>query len=604
MGNAIPSRIHCSILGPLQVRVDGHPTVIGAPKQRLLLAILLCHANAVIPSDQLIDALWGERPPRTARKNLQVYVSGLRKIVGDRLSFEGWGYRLYAGRDELDLLRFVELARSGRGAIRSGDLTVAAELLGEAVRMWQDPPLAEFSHVPLVAREIARSTDLFLSVYEDWVELEIELAHHVEALASLDVIAPRFPARERIAAARMTALYRCGRTSEALSHFENLRRHLAAEMGLDPSPVLRNLYQEILRGGGARRAEMTGAPDPARPQVIQTLANQLPRDIADFVGREAEVRRIMEDSAAVTLITGEPGIGKTALAVHVAHILAPAFPDGALVVALRRQGGAPRATVDLQREILEAVGLNVAGVRGDDVLAAIWRSWLANRKVLLVLDDSPDESSVRTLLPGTTASKVLVTSRSRLSGLESVARVTLGELSDAEGLDFLGRLIGRDRVECDLPAVKAIFERYGLSPLVLRLLGSRLAGLRHVPVGRLAARLVRSENVLDEFAAGETSLRARFEESYNQPSWAYRQAFLALGALHRPPFSHEELVAALDGTTSSPERVIESLLEANILSVPQHAMDDAEVVAHSMCYAMSPLAHRFAGELLGRRRRA
>ncbi|MET8161717.1 BTAD domain-containing putative transcriptional regulator [Sphaerisporangium sp. NPDC005289] len=596
MGNAA-FRLHCSILGPLEVRVDDYTAVIGAPKQRLLLAILLCHANAVIPSDQLIDALWGERPPRTARKNLQVYVSGLRKIFGDRLSFEGWGYRLFAGREELDLLRFVELARSGRAAVRAGDLAVAAELLGEAVRMWHDPPLAEFSHVPLVAGELARSTDLFLSVYEDWVELEIELSHHVEALASLDLLASRFPARERIAAARMTALYRCGRASEALSHFEGLRRHLAAEIGLDPSPVLRNLYQEILRGEGRRTADGAGHAGAGRPRPIQTLANQLPRDISDFVGREREVRRIVDEAAAVTLITGGPGIGKTALAVHVAHMLAPGFPDGALVVALGRHCGDTRGTVDLQRELLEGVGLNVAGIRDDDVLASVWRSWLANRKILLVLDDSPDESSVRMLLPGTTASKVLVTSRSRLSGLESVTRVGLEELSAAEGLEFMGRLIGHDRVFGDLPAVTAIFEQYGVSPLALRLLGGRLSGLRHVPLAHLAERLYRSENILDEFVAGETSLRDRFEECYNRPSWAHRPAFLALGALPGPPFGHDELVAALEGIVTSAERAIESLLEANILSVPQKAADEAEVVAHSMAYTMSPLAHRFATEL-------
>ncbi|MFC4530901.1 AfsR/SARP family transcriptional regulator [Sphaerisporangium dianthi] len=599
MGNAAPFRLHCSILGPLEVRVDDRTAIIGAPKQRLLLAILLCHANAVIPSDQLIDALWGERPPRTARKNLQVYVSGLRKIFGCRLSFEGWGYRLYADPAELDLLRFLDLARSGRAAVRAGDLAVAAELLAEAVRMWHDPPLAEFCHVPLVAKEITRSTDLFLSVYEDWVELEIELSRHVEALASLDALAPRFPSRERIAAARMTALYRCGRTSEALSHFEVLRRHLAAEMGLDPSPVLRNLYQEILKGDGRRPVGAAGHPAATRTRPIQSLANQLPRDIADFVGREHEVRRIVGEAAAVTLITGEPGIGKTALAVHVAHMLASGFPDGALVVGLRRHGGDPRATVDLQREILEAVGLNVAAVHDDDVLASVWRSWLANRKILLILDDSPDESSVRTLLPGTTASKVLVTSRSRLSGLESVTRVGLAQLSPAEGIEFLGRLIGHERVLGDLPAVRAIFERFGLSPLVLRLLGGRLAGLRHVPVGHLADRLEHSESVLDEFVAGETCLRDRFEECYNQPSWTHRPAFLALGALAGPPFSHDELVAALDGTGRSAELAIESLLEANILSVPQPAANGAEVVAQSMAYTMSPLAHRFATELRG-----
>src|SRR5690606_22186613 len=191
---------------------------------------------------------WGEFPPRTARKNLQVYVSALRKIVGRRIDFQGWGYRFRVERDELDLLRFQELARAGRDAIRRGDLIVATESLGAAVRMWRDQPLAEFSHVPLVAGEANRLTELYLSAYEDWVELEIRLGRHVEVLTGLDAMAARFPTRERIAAAKMTALVRCGRTVEALEHFQTLRRHLATEMGIDPSQALQDLHQEILRG--------------------------------------------------------------------------------------------------------------------------------------------------------------------------------------------------------------------------------------------------------------------------------------------------------------------------------------------------------------------
>lgn len=641
MGHADSSRLSCSILGPLQVRVDNREAIIGAPKQRLLLAILLCRVNTVTSSAQLLDALWGEKPPRTARKNLQVYVSTLRKIVGDRIDFQGWGYRFHAERDELDLLRFQELARIGRSAIRSGALSVAAESLGTAVGMWRDQPLAEFAHVPAVAREVERFTELFLSVYEDWVELEIELGRHVEALAGLDALAVRFPTRERITAARMTALARCGRVYEALSHFETLRQHLAVELGIDPSPVLKELYQRILKGSDTRQRNGTrgrgwgiGTDRTASPPTLakglgpdmspdmspdidadidadiglalggrsgrrgtdtaaQAPANQLPRDLADFVGREAEVRRIVDDPAPVTLITGELGIGKTALAVHVAHMLAPDFTDGALMVTLGRRGG-PRQIEDVLRELMEAAGLNVAGVRDRDVLASLWRSWLANRRVLLILDDAPDEASARALLPGTTASKVLATSRSRLSGLESVVRITLGQLSADEGVAFLGRLIGDERVRGDLPAVSEIFAGYGLSPLVLRLLGARIAGLSHVPLRRLADRLARAESVLDEFAAGDVLLRERFEGCYNRPSWALRPAFLTLGGLAGPPFGHDELVEALHGIGQPAERVIESLIEANVLTVP-----DGEVTAHSMCYAMSPLAHRFAAELHG-----
>ncbi|GAA5049064.1 DNA-binding SARP family transcriptional activator [Thermocatellispora tengchongensis] len=591
MNEAVSSVLYCSVLGPLEVRVAGRKAVIGAPKQRLLLTIMLCRVNMVVPSAQLIDALWGEFPPRTARKNLQVYVSSLRKIVGDRIDFQGWGYCFHAQPDELDLLRFHALARAGRNAIRSGDLTTAAEFLGEAIQIWAEQPLAEFAHVPLIAGEAERFTEQFLSVYEDWVELEIELGRHVEALAGLDLVAARFPARERIAAAKMTALVRCGRTAEALAHFQTVRRHLAVEMGIDPSRVLQDLHQEILAGGVRRGRGGSVRVAVPRPGRLQGPANQLPRDIADFVGREAEMRRIVTDPAAVTVITGELGIGKTALAMRAAHTISPAFPDGALMVTLRRPGGEPRPAAEMQRELLEAAGLDVTGVH-DDALGSLWRSWLSGRSVLLVLDDAPDESAVRPLLPGASASKVLVTSRSRLSGLEAVDRVGLRELSGAEGIEFLGKMIGAERVRRDLDAVMALFDRYGLSPLTLRLLGGRFARLPRVPLSRLADRLARAECVLDEFAAGDVSLRERFEQHYNRPSWAHRAAFRALGALHGPPFEHDELVAALHGGGTPAERVIEAFLEANILSVPDH-----EVAAHSMLYTMSPLAHRYAAEL-------
>lgn len=591
MSHAALSGLYLSVLGPLEVWVAGRKAVIRAPKQRLLLTLMLCRVNTVIPCTQLLDALWGELPPRTARKNLQVYVSALRKIVGNRIDFQGWGYRLRAERDEVDLLRFQELARSGRNAMRGGDLTAAAELLGHAVGMWRDQPLAEFAHVPLIATEVNRFTELFLSVYEDWVELEIKRGRHVEALAGLDIVAARFPTRERIAAAKMTALVQCGRAADALAHYQAFRHHLAAELGIDPSQALRDLYQRILRGETPRTSAGAVTAVDTRPQPLPGPVNQLPRDIADFVGREAEVRRIVTDPAPVTVITGELGIGKTTLAVRAAHMLAPAFPDGALMVALRRPGGEPRATAEIQRELLEVAGLNVAGVH-DDALASIWRSWLSNRTVLLVLDDAPDESSVRPLLPGTAMSKVLVTSRTRLSGLESVERVWLGELSTAQGIEFLGKLVGTERVRGDLDAVMALFDRYGLSPLTLRLLGGRFARLPRVPLRHLGDRLARAECVLDEFVAGDVSLRERFEEHYNRPSWALRNAFRALGGLAGPAFDHDELVTALREAGTAAERAIESLLEANVLTVPDH-----EVTAHGMYYTMSPLTHRFAAEL-------
>jgi DNA-binding SARP family transcriptional activator len=249
---AVTSRLDARVLGALEVRVDGTSVHVSARKARLLAAILLSRPNQVVPTDQLIDSLWGERPPPTARKNLQVYVSVLRRSLGDRISYQGWGYRLDAGPDELDLLRFRRLAGAGRDLRRRGDADAALTALDDALRLWGGQPLAEFSGVALVDEAVGRFTDLYLTVNEDWAELEIERGGHVEVLNRLDDLVPFFPARERLVAARMTALAGCGRAPEALSQFETVRRHLVAELGIDPSPVLRNLYAEIFQGQLAR----------------------------------------------------------------------------------------------------------------------------------------------------------------------------------------------------------------------------------------------------------------------------------------------------------------------------------------------------------------
>jgi DNA-binding SARP family transcriptional activator len=252
--DSAPSMDAC-VLGALEIRVDGTIVHISARKARLLAAILLSSPNQVVPTDQLIDSLWGERPPPTARKNLQVYVSVLRRKIGDRISYEGWGYRLDVGPDELDVLRFRHMAGTGRDMRRRGDADAALTLLDYATRLWRGRPLEEFSGVPLIDEAVGRFTELYLTINEDWAELEIERGRHIDVLNRLEDLVPFFPARERLVAARMTALAGCGRAPEALSQFETVRRHLAAELGIDPSPVLRKLYEEILQGKAPRQPE-------------------------------------------------------------------------------------------------------------------------------------------------------------------------------------------------------------------------------------------------------------------------------------------------------------------------------------------------------------
>ena len=233
------------VLGPLEVHSDGVLLQPGPYKQRVLLGALLCRANTVIPFDQLLELIWDGHRPRTARKNLHAYVSSLRKIIGSRISFWNQGYRLQADADELDLLRFDKLAAAGRAARRGGDLEGGRLLLGESVRLWRDRALVDLAGNAFIADESDRLRNRYLAAYEDWAELEI-LAGNLDALDRLSELAAEHPFRERLVGATMTFLDKSGSRREALAYYESHRQVMARELGLDPSPVLQDLYKSII----------------------------------------------------------------------------------------------------------------------------------------------------------------------------------------------------------------------------------------------------------------------------------------------------------------------------------------------------------------------
>ncbi|HEY5835759.1 AfsR/SARP family transcriptional regulator [Streptomyces sp.] len=576
---AVP--LECRALGEFSVLADGEVVDIGGPKQRLLLAVLLSRANATVRTDELVQALWHGRPPRTARKNLQAYVSRLRRIFGARLTHVGIGYRLRMTPDECDLLLFEDLVRSGRQASRDGDTETARRLLGRALAGWDGSPLAEFGDQPVLATARDRLQELFLSALEDWAELETESDGHRAVLDRLEEHVRQHALRERLAAGWMRALALSGRPNEALAHFDFVRRVLAEELGVQPGPMLSRLHARLLDGEVAD-------PPPHRFGRGRP-GNQLPRDLPDFVGRAAEVQRLIAHYGRsgghnVAVVSGPVGVGKSCLAVHVAHRLVPLFPDGGLFAEL---GDRPLETV--VRNLLDTIGLDVG--HSPAYALATWRSWIAGRRLLLVLDDAVREDVVRRLLPSGGASAVIVTSRNRLSGLESVLRVDLPVLGQAESMELLGRVIGVGRVMTDPGSARRLVACCEGSPLAVRITGARLNALRHVRLADYADRLCRAPRLLDEMAAGELALRDRFESFYRGLSERRRAAFHRVVALE-PPLEHGQLVAALSGLEEGAELALESLVECNLLMVP-----DAEVSAHSMVYGMSGFAYGFGREL-------
>ncbi|HET9171186.1 MAG TPA: BTAD domain-containing putative transcriptional regulator [Actinospica sp.] len=585
------SELLLGVLGRLRVERAGAPVDLGPLKQRLVLAALLACPNRPVPLDGLTEAVWRDEPPRTARKNLQVYVSTLRTLLdpgaADRIVYDCGGYRLRAGREELDLLRFEDLMRAGRNASAAGDRAAGAELFGRALRLWRGEPFADLRAAPLIAAEAARLEQRRVAAVEDWAEAELDRGGAPGPVA--EVLAEqveRHPLRERLQAGWIDALRRSGRQAEALAEYDRYRRRLAGELGLTPSPVLTALYNAMLGGGRA-------VPPVGRP------CQALPPDTADFTGRAEQLERLLEvlDGGGTAVVTGPAGLGKTTLAVRAAYRAARRFPDGRLLVRMRTPDGAARTLPDVLGELDRLTGFAPAAVRraaDPERLLESWRAWLEDRRVLLVLDDAADESLVRLLLPADAAGAAIVTASRALAGLAPVHRVDLAPFDDEETLDLLGRIVGPRRLAAEIPAARRIAAACGGAPLAVRAGGLKLAVLRHLPLTEYAARLAGAA-ALDELAAGDVAVRPRLERGWRELAANQRAAMAALAGLPLDePFTAQEAAAALGCAHGPAVRMLEDLVEAGMLGLP-----DAEVMAHTVLYELPRLLHLYAREHAG-----
>ncbi|GAA2238188.1 hypothetical protein GCM10010430_19010 [Kitasatospora cystarginea] len=585
-----PCGVRFAVLGPLSVEVGGRPLPLGPIKQRLVLAMLLLHANTPVSVDRLTEAVWQDEPPRTARKNVQQYVWAVRRMLceageADRLAHVGGGYLLRVAEPELDSLRFRALARAGREAGDGGDPAEAARLFRQALRLWHTAPLADLCGSEPVREEADRLAERCVGVQEDWAEAELALGNAREVAEAVGDLVDRYPLRERLRAAQMTALHRTGRQTEALAVYDGLRQLLARELGLDPSPALQRLYRSILaRGAGPATAA----------EVPRTL---LPPDDADFTGRQQQIGELLgtvrPGGGRIAVAVGPAGIGKTALVVHVAHRLGEDFPDGRVLVALRDEHGAPRPTAAVLTELARLTGLPGPLLDDPGLAAARWRAWLADRRVLVILDDVPDEAAVRPLLPGAGGSAALVTSRTSLAGLASAYRVNVPLYSQAEAVELLGRIIGAHRLRGDRVAAERIAAATGLLPLAVRVSGQRLAVLRHLPLGEYADRVAEPRAALDELAAGDLSVRERLAGGWRDLPESVRTALGRLGRLPvSRPFTVDDAAEAFGCGPGSALRQLEALIDTGVVLSPAD-----EVSAHAALYNLPRLAHLYAREV-------
>ncbi|MER6317556.1 BTAD domain-containing putative transcriptional regulator [Streptomyces sp. NPDC001581] len=581
-----PGTLGFSVLGPLTVHRDDRALPLGPLKQRVVLATLLGAANTPVSVDALTDAVWQEAPPRTARKNLQVYVSALRALLADddqdrpRLTHTHGGYVLRVAEDELDLLRFRSLVRAAEGQ----EPRPAARLLRQALDLWQGPPLGDdLRQSPRLAEEAERLELRHLTAYESWAEAELELGGAPAVVEGLRDLVERHPLRERLRSAWMCALSGSGRQAEALAAYDDYRQLLARELGLEPGGAMAARYREILAGD-----DRAGAGAAARPRAAKPPA-ALPPDLVDFTGHGEELRYLighLEDDGAgrIVLLSGPAGAGKTTLAVRAAHLLGDRFADGRICVSLRDAEGRTRSLSTVLAELGQRTGQ--VGLSGPEA----WREWLAEHHVLVILDDVPDERAVRPLLPSGGRGRVLLTARGQLGGLAPVHRLSVPPLGTAESVQLLARLVGQDRVRADREAALRIVRACGGSPLAVRVSGMRLAVLRHVPLREFADRLADPAGALDELTSGDVSVRQWLAHGWEAlpEEWGRDAGRLAAGT-GEGPFGLTEAAEALGCDERHAVRVVEALIDAGMVTSPC-----GEVTAHAAQYELPHLIRLYA----------
>ncbi|MEV0390381.1 BTAD domain-containing putative transcriptional regulator [Nonomuraea sp. NPDC050643] len=532
-------------------------------KQRTVLASLLLHVNTRVSRQRLVEALW-ETPPASAVPNLQGYVAQLRRALPPttRLLTRGTGYLLEAGPEEVDLLAFEQALHLAQADHETGDVQGAVQRYEKALSLWRGT-LAEGTELagPALARAV-QVEERRTAVRLKWAEAKLSLGRPADVIEALRAFVAEHPLSEPAWHVLMLALAQTGQRDAALDAYRHARTALVDQLGIEPGRLLQRLQADILADSVTGRSAGTWQ-----------RTCQLPSDIADFVGRADELGHVTtaltsaadRAAPAVVVLTGPPGVGKSTLAVHAAHRLRDAFSDGQLYLSLK-SGVTAREPAALLAEALRSLqrpGPDIPdSVEGR---AALYRSLLADRAVLVVLDDAEHESQVQCLLPGTPHSAVLVTSRGPLATLAGAARVPLDVPSEATGRSLLERIAGEGRVRADPDAARAIVLACGRLPLAIRVAGARLATRPAWPLRELATRLA-DGRPLDELALGELDIRKTFAVSYRLLPELPRRVFRLIGLAGIDSVTEWIVATLLGGSVREVDAALEALVAAGLLS--------------------------------------
>jgi DNA-binding SARP family transcriptional activator/Tfp pilus assembly protein PilF len=557
------------LLGPVDVVVGGAVRPVRGLRRKAVLAVLALHRGEVVSTDRLIDAVWGGVPPSTAVNTVQSHVSYLRRVLGSKAAILARppGYVLDLGSDGTDVEVAERLIRHGtRSADRAGRADGAdradkaaradgARQLRAALALWRGQPLSDVAGLTWLQEQAARLDQLWLHATQALIEIRLALGEHAQVLPDLEDLVREHPFDEHLHGQLIQALYGCGRQADALAAYQRLRRTLDDDLGIDPSPALRELEAAILRQDPTLDLPQPAIALPAAPAPVPA---QLPLAVRAFGGRGDELASLdallpataqgepdRPGAVVISAVSGTAGVGKTALAVHWAHQVAARFPDGQLYVNLRGFDPVGPAVdpATAVRGFLDAFDVPAQSVPEDpQAQTAMYRSLLAGKRVLVVLDNARDVEQVRPLLPGAGGCMAIVTSRNQLTGLvatEGAHPVTLDLLTPAQARDLLARRLGADRVAREPDAVDAIIARCARLPLALAIAAARAATRADFPLAVLAAELRESTGALDALHSGDaaTDVRAVFSWSYRTLSPPAARLLRLLGPHPGPDFA-------------------------------------------------------------------
>lgn len=586
---------------------DGIELTLGSGRERTVLAMLLLEHNRVVAVDRLVDALWNERTPASSRQQVQICVSKLRRRftgIGapDLIRTRRPGYLLEVADEQIDVNRFGALVGAAcRCLVRRP--AEAEPMLRRALGMWRGQPLADVDR-PWVRAAAATMSEMRAAAAEDWLAALLALGRHEEVCREVGDLLARHPLRERLVAHQVTALYRTGRTADALDAYRQARGLFVAELGLEPGPQLQALQRAVLDHDD--KLLDPARPSPAPPQPARArpspVARQLPRPVRSLIGRAALVERLRnhllspDGMPPVATLSGAGGVGKTTLAVHLAHLVRDRFPDGQLHVDL---GGARRHPTLNTTQVLDRL---LRGLCGPDTVIpedvdqrlALYRSTVADRRLLMLFDDVERESDIRDLLPVTAGSATIVTSRRRLGGLDGNVQADVGILAPAEAARLLV-IASQRRIDLDEPvATRRLVELCGRLPLALHVVAARLAARPHWTVRDLNERLESEPGRLDEMTYDGLAVRTGMAVAYGELSEPGQTLFRRLGLLHVDDFAGWVAVPLLNAGPAAAANTMEELVDARLVEVTGH--DHPE-----LRYRMHELVRVFSREQLAAR---